>query len=116
MDYRLISSSHIPALTVIETIVPPVENVTLVLESPGCGEEIPSDGRKIFYGLGDGSAYSGDDLGTWYVCASNGPGGRAAHAAFFAHENIIVEIKAFPESGISKDDIIRIASSISFDE
>jgi hypothetical protein len=114
MEYRLLGSPNVPALTVVELVVRNVATVSLDFPASSCGTKTSKDGMTFFYGTGKGGAYSTGDLSQWRVCIGNGPGAIAAYAVYFADKNVIVEVKAFPESGISEEEMLKIAQSIRF--
>lgn len=113
IEYRLLGSPFVPALTVVELVVRDATRVELALEGRGCGETRVKNGRTLYYGEGIGGPYSADDdLSRWTVCIAPGPGDFASYAAYFVAKNVIVEVKAFPESGVTLEDVLRVSESI----
>lgn len=115
MEYRLLSSPFVPSFVVVETVVNGVSRVELSPTSADCARRTNRGTKTIFFGEGVGGTYSGDDLAHWSVCIGAGPDNVAAFSAYFTHENVLVEVKALPESGISLEDALKIAESIRFE-
>lgn len=115
MEYRLLGSPFVPAIQVIEMVVRGAESIALAFDSPGCGSTSRIEGRTLLYGEGAGGFYSSGDLSTWNLCIGEGPTPIAAYSVYFVEGSIITEVKAFKESGLTLQEVLKIASSIRFD-
>ena len=111
LDYRYLSSSPIPALTLFETRARGGKaHVSMSEES--CGEEVALLDGRVHYGRGVGSLVVDENGHDFYVCPADGPPGLDIHTAYLAKGEILIEIKAFPEARVTRDDILKIAASL----
>jgi len=111
LDYRYLGSSPIPALTLLETraLTGPVG---LFLGDDSCGEVIQLPEGAVFYGKGAGTLVVDDNSHDYYVCPADGPPGLDIHTAYLAKGELFIEIKAFPEARVTRDDILKLAASL----
>lgn len=109
LQYRFNDRTSLPALQIIETIDPRAE-VQLELTRPDCGDVLSILGRTAFYGEGLGSLQPVGNAGSWEACPAEGP--RQVVNLIFSVDDVIVEVKAFPESGLNRGDLIAIAESM----
>ncbi|HLF79742.1 MAG TPA: hypothetical protein VJB57_19850 [Dehalococcoidia bacterium] len=112
LEYRRNGSDFVPGILITETIdregVGPVH---LILAGPACGEEVTIGGQSAIYGLGNGSLYAGDNAREWLGCVETGPA-KNIHVLLLTRGDVLIEIHAFPESGLTKDDVLRMAASL----
>jgi len=114
IEYRLHGSPHIHALIITETVLPPsLNDPTLKLAGDGCGERVVVRGAAAIYGRGSGMLSRGSSLNEWLACAQKGPTDRDVHVLFLIRGNLLIQIKAFPEAGITREQILEVAASLS---
>ncbi len=110
LEYRFANSDFVPAITVYEEKAD-TPAVSFELERPGCAEKIPMANGTVIYGLGKGTLNRGPTPGVWMVCAQVDPDEVKSHVAFFASGDVIVQVRAFPEANISREDFLKMAAS-----
>jgi hypothetical protein len=113
LDYRYKDSPNVPGITISEIQIgrndpsgaPPLH---LELSGPNCGESVTLDHATVFYvhGVAGVQMLGG---GTLNVCKTED---RDAHYAAITVGNVLVEVLAFSETNVSKDDVMRIAGSL----
>lgn len=111
LSYRFLDSINVPPILVTERSAAKVgEVIEFHLPSGQCGEILEHEGVTIFYanGLVDVQMYG--DSG-YEVCLLEEDPARAVHTLFIAHKNILIGVTAFPQAGISKEQILRMAAS-----
>ncbi len=110
LDYRFQNSNFVPAIILREDLAEqPVTSLTP--ETPDCAEVISIRDIRALYGLGSGSLRPGPTPGTWQGCAEIG-NDRNAHVVMLARGRIVVQIRAFPEANLTKEDVLKIAASL----
>ncbi len=113
LQYRFKGSPNVPFLTVTEEGAhaggPELSTGAVIqLTRPDCAETITVGKSTIYYVHGL-AALTTDGAGTYDLCKSED---RDMHYAAMILDKVVVEIMGFTESGISKDDVIKIASSL----
>lgn len=113
LDYRFRDSLTVPGIILIESAISADGEPSLRLAGADCGEEISRDGVTIFYldGLGDlqGSPESGD----WTICKSDAGPPRSLHSVYaLTGGGVLIEAMAFPESRVTREDMISIIESL----
>jgi len=111
LDYRYLGSSPIPALTLFETKARGGRAHVFMLEE-ACGENVDLPEGSVYYGRGMGSRVVDDNGHDFHVCPAEGPPGLEVYSAYLAKGEIFIEIKAFPEAGVTRDDVLEIAASL----
>jgi hypothetical protein len=113
LNYRYKDSPNVPGITISEIHirggdVPGDLPLHLELSGPNCGESVALDGAMVFYVHGVAGV---QDVGggTLDVCKTKD---RDAHYAAITVGNVLVEVLAFSETNVSKDDVVRIAGSL----
>lgn len=111
LAYRYLETSPLPSLLVIETrtLAGPAH---LRLDDPSCGDVVHLREGTVYYGAGAGTLVADDNGQDFRVCPMDGPPGLELHTAFVAGGGIVIEIKAFPEARVTKNDILGVAASL----
>ena len=113
LDYRFRGSPNVIAVSVFETRVGPAgSEVVLLLAAADCGEKLLAGSWHVIYGRGTGTPVPSDSPEAWLVCPRQHPADRDLHVAFVSRGNVIVEIRAFPEANVTKEDVLRMAASL----
>jgi hypothetical protein len=116
LDYRLLQSLHVPGVLIIETAIPLEESVEVLAESPGCGEELTVGGSPALIAKGGGSLTRGDDPSVWRACGDTFADPIEEEIAPYwlvtVRGNVIIEIKAYPETMVTREQLIAIAESM----
>jgi hypothetical protein len=111
LEYRFQDSNFVPAITIAEHRTE--EQVTsLSPETPGCATAVSLSTGTALYGMGAGRMQRGQTPGAWVGCAQQTPNDRQAHVVMLTRGNILVQIRAFPEAKITREDILKIAASL----
>ena len=112
LQYRFKSSPNIITLNVLEQGVHNGVDLTsdgrIEFTGPDCGETITSGKQTIYYVHGLATVTSNGD-GVFDLCKADD---RDVHYAALIAGKVFVEVIGFAESGISKDDVIKLASSL----
>ena len=111
LDYRYLGTSPIPALTLFETKARGGKAHVFMSED-ACGEKVLLPEGSVYYARGVGNLVVDDNGHDFYVCPADGPPGLDIHTAYLAKGEILIEIKAFPEARVTRDDILKIAASL----
>ena len=88
------------------------EFVTLTPEREGCGEQIALSSGIALLGTGEKELSPGDQPGEWLACIEQRNPKREVMYFLLARGRLMIEISAFPESGVSKEELIRLAASL----
>jgi hypothetical protein len=113
MTYRFQASVNVPAIVLTESRpAPPGSVVQLLPAHGGCGEVTAEDGRQTFYANGFASAEPGAVEGQLMVCPVEESPARDAHTVLVLMGEVLVEIRAFLESGVTKEEILDLAGSL----
>jgi hypothetical protein len=112
LEYRLRESLYLPAMTILENRVQERSSITLRLAAPGCGELVAMPSGNAVYGLGALSFSPGDSASTWSVCVNLPPAGPAVHQVVLAAGPVMIQLAAFPESGLTRDQVLDVARSL----
>ena len=112
LQYRFKGSPNIITLNVLEQGVHNGADLTsdgrIDLTGPDCGETITIGKQTIYYVHGLATVTSNGD-GVFDFCKADD---RDVHYAALIAGKVFVEVIGFAESGISKDDVIKLASSL----
>jgi hypothetical protein len=54
----------------------------------------------------------GQTPGAWRGCGETGAADRSAHIVLLAQGKVVVQIRAFPEAKLTKDDVLKLAASL----
>ena len=113
LQYRFKASLNISSLNVLEESVPDegsgqTQAAKIRLTSPDCGEVISSHSQTIYYAHGLATVSSNGD-GSYEFCRGDD---RDIHYAALISGKVLVQIIGFAESGITRDDVIKIATSL----
>ena len=111
LEYRFRDSASVLAIVILEDIVE-VPAISLSPERPGCIEPVSLAGGPAFYGVGVGRISPGPSPGSWLVCAQETPNDRQIHVVIMARGNVLVQIRAFHESNLTRQDVLRLADSL----
>ena len=113
LTYRFQGSANVAPILVTESrMVPPGVTVELVPASPLCGEVGQESVGAVFYVNGFAGIEPGKVEGELLVCALVETPTRDAHTVLVATGDVLVEVLAFPESGLSKDQMLDVALSL----
>ena len=114
LQYRFKGSPNVPFLIVTEARAhaggPELSTgATIHLTRPDCAETITVGKKKTVYYVHGLAGLTTDGDGTYDLCKSED---RDVHYAAMISNEVVIEIIGFTESGISKDAVIKIASSL----
>lgn len=112
LSYRFRGSDHVPAIWIYQELaeVGDAAVPTLVLSGPSCGDEKMVAGIRLVYVNGIVERQAPDAQNRMLVCR-DGTNPRDLHSVMFIKDGIFVELQGFPEAGITKDDMLRMAAS-----
>jgi hypothetical protein len=110
LEYRFIGSARVPALLIIETGT----DLTVDPEpaGQGCDKHLKLDFGRVVYGKGAGTTEMSEETRTWLVCATAPGADLYVFSAFLSHGTLMIQIRAFPEAGISEEDFLRAIKSL----
>ncbi len=113
LQYRFKRSPNVPFLIVTEEGAhaggPELSsNAKIQLTSADCAETI-AIGKSTLYYVHGLAGLTSDGDGTYELCKSDD---RDMHYVAMIKNEVVIEIIGFPESGVTKDDIIKIASTL----
>ena len=111
LEYHFMDSASVLAITIREDILD-APAVSLSPETPGCIEPVSLASGPAFYGVGVGGINRGPSPGSWLICAQRTPGDRQVHVVMMARGNVLVQIRAFHESNLTRQDVLRLADSL----
>jgi hypothetical protein len=116
LDYRFQGSPNVPGILITERLLPRVDGLPddrrRLTAEPGCAESINSKAGAAFYVQGVGSTQE-DDAGQLHVCKTDE---RSAHYAALLDGDVLIEVLAFPESNVSKQDFVDLLKSLQLAE
>jgi hypothetical protein len=115
LDYRLLESLHVPGVLILETAIPANQRIDLVAAGADCGERLLVAGNPTFIAKGGGTLTT-DDLITWQACGDTFSDALEEKIAPYwlvtIRGNVIIEIKAYPETRVTREQLIAIAESM----
>jgi hypothetical protein len=111
MEFRFRGSPAIPGITLIETSLEPGDPETLSLQAANCAEEVDAGDGQTFYINGTYTLSVAPDESTHVLCKDpNGSGDF--HSIVAKRGNVLIEVVAFPEVRITKEEIIEFVKSL----
>jgi hypothetical protein len=113
LEYRINGSQFVPPLHIVEEVERDQDAVTLSKMNADCGEFITLDsGEEVFYAKGIGALRRGDAPNQFLVCPQTpGPPLAMSHV-YMVRQNVIIQILGFPESGLNREELLKIAASM----
>ncbi len=113
LSYRFRSSDHVPAVWIYEELSQAEGALPKVrLRDPSCGAELTAGSRKILYIAGEVERAPPDQDNAWPVCLQESPFALNLHTVLLTEGSLLIEIQGFPDTGVTKDDVLRIAASL----
>lgn len=111
--YRFQNSVNVPGIVLTE-YRPGAEGTEVDLSpaQDGCGEELAQPDGEMFYANGFVSKEPGPVEGQLNVCLVAESPARDVHTVLVARGDILVEVLVFPESGLTRDEVLGVASSL----
>jgi len=112
LDYRFNESLSVPGIVVTESAqATPGTKLELVLADKSCGEIQNLAHGKAIYVNGAAEIRPGIREGQWMVCKVPESPPRDAHTVMLTKGHVLIEVVAFPEAGVSRQEILRLAES-----
>lgn len=111
MEFRFRGSPAIPGITLLETSLEPGDLGALSVRNTDCAEEINSDSGQIFYINGTYTLMVSADESSYMLCRNEGQSGDF-HSVVAIRGNVLIEVVAFPEVRITKEEIIEFVKSL----
>ena len=108
-DFRFRGSPALPGITLLQSSL---ASRTFRLSTPDCAETITTDSGPLFYINGGYILDVSEDGTEQFLCRDTSMPSRDVHNVIAVRGDTLVEIFAFPEVGISKDEIIALAKSL----
>ena len=113
ITYRFDASVNVPAIVLTESRpASQGTDVELLAAREGCAEVVEDRDRRVFYVNGFASKEPGAVEGRILVCSVEEAPARDAHTVLVAIGDVLVEMLAFPESGVSKEEMLALANSL----
>jgi hypothetical protein len=112
MEYRFNRSLNVPAILVSESAqAQPGTALRLSLKEESCGEILKASQGDLVYFSGPVELDEGVAAGEWLACKVEETPQRDFHTVLLTRGHVLIEVVAFPEAGVSREDIIRLAGS-----
>jgi hypothetical protein len=108
-DFRFRGSPNLPGITLLQSSL---AGLSFRLEGPDCAETVSTDSGPLFYVHGNYLLGVSEDATEQVLCKDTLMPPRDVHNVIAVRGDTLVEIFAFPEVGISKDEIIALAKSL----
>ena len=108
-DFRFRGSPNLPGITLVQSSL---AGLRFRLEGPACAETVSTDSGPLFYIHGNYLLGVSEDGTEQVLCKDTLMPPREVHNVIAVRGSTLVEIFAFPEVGISKDEIIELAKSL----
>jgi hypothetical protein len=112
LDYRFHQSLYVPGIVVSESALgPPGTTLTLVVPDITCGESIEKGALRLIYVYGAADVEPTSREGEFNVCRVPETPERNLHTVLLVRGQILIEVLAFGEGGVSKEEVITLAGS-----
>ena len=108
-DFRFRGSMALPGIILIQTSLGGME---FRLAGPDCAETLSTDAGPLYYVHGMSVFDQSADGTEQSLCRDTTAPPRDIHNIIAVRGNTLIEVIAFPEVGISKDEIIELAKSL----
>jgi hypothetical protein len=113
LDYRFNESIYVPGILVAESAHgPPGVALRLKVGGKDCGEMVSRNAGGMVYVHGTAMAEPTDDEEELTVCKVPETPPRDLHTVMLARGNVLIEVLVFAESGVSRDEALRLARSL----
>ena len=112
MDFRFRGSPAIPGLSLIQTSLGPTGRSTSLSLAPGCAERVDYPGGEMYYINGSYTLDLTEDESTVIVCGDRDGTRLEVHSVVAKRGNVLIEVFAFPEVRITKEEIIDFVKSL----
>ena len=111
--YRFRSSVNPPGMIVLQSRqAPPNGAISLTLQGDGCGEVTSDSQGQVFYTEGFAALQPSGEYGAFLLCKIDEVPARRSHTVLVSRGSVLIQILAFPESGVTKDEILAAADSL----
>jgi hypothetical protein len=111
LEYRFNESLNVAGIVVTESVhTSPGTDIRLQVRDQACGEVINAGQERLVYVHGFAVAEPGAG-GEWWICKVPEEPPRNSHTVMLTRGEVLIEVVAFPEAGVSKEDILRLAQS-----
>jgi hypothetical protein len=108
-DFRFRGSVALPGITVLQSVLP---FTAMRPVRPDCAEIIPTESGPLFYINGPYSFEISDDGAEFMLCRDMSMPPRDVHHVITVRGGTLVEVVAFPEVRVSKEEIIEMVKSL----
>jgi hypothetical protein len=108
LQYRFKQSDYVHAITITEEAAQ-ASIRTIRPESSGCGETMTLSSAPGFYGRGAANLKLDAAAGAWLACVRPG---ADVHVVLILRDAVLIQLRAFPEAGLGKDEVLKIAASM----
>ncbi len=113
LNYRFNESPNVAGIMVAEAAHASAgTELHLQVPEQACGEVLKGKRGVLVYVNGSAEAQPGASEGEWSVCKVPENPPRDAHTVMLTRGNVLIEVVAFPEAGVSKEEILRLADSL----
>ena len=112
LDYRFKESLNVAGIVITEAAhASPGTKLHLSVPGESCGEVLKGKQGVIVYINGLAEAQPAASEGEWSVCRVPESPPRNAHTVMLTRGHVLIEVLAFPEAGVSREEILRLAES-----
>jgi hypothetical protein len=108
-EFRFHGSPALPGITLLQSSI---ATRTLRLATPDCAETISTDSGPLFYINGGYILDVSEDGTEQFLCRDTSMPSRDVHNVIAVRGATLIEVTAFPEVRVSKDEIIELVKSL----
>jgi hypothetical protein len=111
-EFRFQGSSNVPGILLIQSWPFPDRQVRIQTQDESCGTLEPTALGPVYYAAGLVRILPVPEQNLWLVCLDESAGHEHTHFVVAAANGGLIEIIAFPESGVSKEEVVSLVSSL----
>jgi len=112
LEYRFHDSPNVAGIVVAESAhAGRGTKVKLRVRDQACGELVNGRQGELVYVNGSAITEPGASDDEWWICKVPEEPPRNSHTVVLTRGQVLIEVVAFPEAGVSKEDILRLAQS-----
>lgn len=110
-EFRFQGSQNVPGIVIVQSR-PLGDSPAIRPQSEDCGQLQESAIGPMYYSEGLVRLLAVPEENLWLVCMDETAGHGATHSVILVTEGVLIEIIAFPEAGVSRDDILELVDSL----
>ena len=110
-QFRFQGSENIPGILMVQSR-PRGEFASLQPQSEDCGGMVNTGVGPVYYTEGLIRLLPAPDASLWLVCRDDTSGQEQTHSIVLVKDGILLELVAFADSGISKDEFLALVESL----